>query len=563
MIAIGSGEHRPENIGIVLVHGIGEQRRFEHLDWQGRDIIRAFKHQPGYEITVEIETGPAATFHAEQDTWAAGPHGAVRVVVRETSTQRVTHNFYFHEVWWADVNERYSLAKQLRFWAWGLAVWAYPSKATAKPLAGMADMTSPSPPGGHDLLIQAWNRLRLFGVGMFFAVGAFSLGPGLLLIQRLLNLKTPNLLKTLSNYISGVKLFNQRSRLGPSLWFPLPNEDFLDTLDEPPRVSVRRRVIRTIASVAQADYDRWYMIAHSQGTIAAFNGLMESPQAWPGYFNETAWRKLCADGLAGPALRSLAAGDSMPHRPVWAAADEIAYRARVFEKLRGVLTLGSPLEKFAAIWPARVPISRIPAFSEDTKWLNILDPLDPVSGELKAYEGHQPTACPPPTNIRYGGSWVLLLAHLRYLTWTGKGCLADRVAQWLLDDNPSVVATATGCLKPRSIEIFLRTTAAWAWWLVVFVALALAGGVTIRIGIGWLFDASPDKTTWWNWIREPLTLKAAIWAASLAIGATTLVGLLSRLFLFSTDKDSPPAPVSKQTAPDPGLGLPRLVASVD
>jgi hypothetical protein len=55
----------PKHIGIVLVHGIGEQRRFEHLDWQGRDIIRAIARQPGVDVTVEIGTGPAAAFHAE------------------------------------------------------------------------------------------------------------------------------------------------------------------------------------------------------------------------------------------------------------------------------------------------------------------------------------------------------------------------------------------------------------------------------------------------------------------------------------------------------------------
>src|SRR4029077_11352536 len=31
----------PERVGLVLVHGIGEQRRFQHLDGQLRDLIRA------------------------------------------------------------------------------------------------------------------------------------------------------------------------------------------------------------------------------------------------------------------------------------------------------------------------------------------------------------------------------------------------------------------------------------------------------------------------------------------------------------------------------------------
>lgn len=40
----------PERVGIVLVHGIGEQRRFEHLDGQGREIIQALRQQEGLAV---------------------------------------------------------------------------------------------------------------------------------------------------------------------------------------------------------------------------------------------------------------------------------------------------------------------------------------------------------------------------------------------------------------------------------------------------------------------------------------------------------------------------------
>jgi hypothetical protein len=212
MSAPTTGAPAPKDIGVVLVHGIGEQRRFEHLDWQGRDIIRAIAKQPGVDITVEIGTGHAAAFHAEQDTWDTDPGGAVKVFVR--TDRQITHCLHFHEVWWADVNERYSLAKQLRFWLWGLAVWCYPP-GTGSKLHGAGAVTSPNVPGQRVVLFRLWQRARLFLVGMLFLVSSFSLGIGLLLIQRLLNLKTPDLIKTIINYISGVKLFNQRARYGP------------------------------------------------------------------------------------------------------------------------------------------------------------------------------------------------------------------------------------------------------------------------------------------------------------------------------------------------------------
>ena len=61
-------------------------------------------------------------------------------------------------------------------------------------------------------------------------------------------------------------------------------------------------------------------------------------------------------------------------------------RAKVFSCLRGLLTYGSPLDKFAAIWPARVPNNRgEPVFSKDTEWINIYDSTDPVAGNLDAF----------------------------------------------------------------------------------------------------------------------------------------------------------------------------------
>lgn len=34
----------PEQVGVIFVHGIGEQRRFDHLDGQARFLIDALKN---------------------------------------------------------------------------------------------------------------------------------------------------------------------------------------------------------------------------------------------------------------------------------------------------------------------------------------------------------------------------------------------------------------------------------------------------------------------------------------------------------------------------------------
>ena len=75
--------------------------------------------------------------------------------------------------------------------------------------------------------------------------------------NRLFNWQTPRLLRVLANYVSAVKLYTQRRRFGVGfLWH---REEFLDSIGEPPRVSIRRRIIRAIADVAANKYDRWYI----------------------------------------------------------------------------------------------------------------------------------------------------------------------------------------------------------------------------------------------------------------------------------------------------------------
>ena len=86
-------------------------------------------------------------------------------------------------------------------------------------------------------------------------------------------------------------------------------------------------MIRAIADVACNDeYQRWYILAHSLGTVVAFNGIMETAYAWPGYLDEGRWRtiedkdnacrqnanpKRWLETLQGP----LPDGPTLPRRP--------------------------------------------------------------------------------------------------------------------------------------------------------------------------------------------------------------------------------------------------------
>lgn len=485
-----------DQVGVILVHGIGEQKRFVHLDGEIRGIIEGLRRRPTARITVEILSGAASTYNAEQDTWASGADPSVRITVKEDGKETQIH---VHEVWWADVNEPYSLAKQVRFWLWGLAVWAFPRSDSRPDLPSFSEsMLTPATPN-RTWYKALFHRFQLYMAGVFFLVAAFSLGAAVFFAKRLFGLEAPDMVRVFVNYISGVKLYNQPTRQGGGF---LPNEHaFLDTLGDPPRVSVRRRMIQAITSIAfrpGQEYDRWYILAHSLGSIVAFNGVMESGQAFANYLPREMWNQLKSARWAGtprplrdpPDWVKEPPGPMSPSRPVWLADNELVYRDMIFSRFRGLLTYGSPLGKFAEIWAARVPVNKVePIFKRNTEWINIFDGRDPVSGPLKAFdagglatEGVTARHCPPLQNHPYKASRVLLLSHIRYLTPRDEeGRQAVHVvADWLLAGGrfaPPAEGTGRWCTMPT---YWHRVYVSWIWWIVAFLILAILGTITSK-----------------------------------------------------------------------------------
>ena len=49
---VDGAPRKSESVGLILVHGIGEQRRFEHLDGQLRFLIRALH---GLKLRTEVQ----------------------------------------------------------------------------------------------------------------------------------------------------------------------------------------------------------------------------------------------------------------------------------------------------------------------------------------------------------------------------------------------------------------------------------------------------------------------------------------------------------------------------
>jgi hypothetical protein len=438
-----------KKVGVIIVHGIGEQKRFEFLEGETRKIVDAIIAKYGAkpqrrDITPTLTTGSGDAFLGAHSSWASGAEAPLHVLVELNGA---IIDIAFHEVWWADINEALTLGKQIRFWAWGLSL---PGIATHHEQFNADVEKRTRLPDHHDAL-PLHNRFRIGFVSLLFGFSAFSIALVNLILKRL-DFSPVFSSDILVNYMSGVKIYSQDKRAGGGP---------MDGPDEPPRAAIRRRMIRVMIDVATRGYDRWYILAHSLGTIVAWNGLMETQEALPNYLDQKCW-----DSLAGTALRDISdqiinVNAMMPNRPAWLGRRDIINRDALFAKFRGILTYGSPLERFCALWSAMVPINiKEDPFSEGAEWVNVYDPTDPVGTWIYDYDP-KPTPARPghtklkPHNFPCRASPILLYSHLCYLRAPKPGAahgatyLINQVARWLVTGESLAAGITPAARNPN------------------------------------------------------------------------------------------------------------------
>lgn len=445
-----------EKVGVLLVHGIGEQCQFEHLEGEVRNIVTALKKSLGetQTIQVQINSFPAAAFNAQQETWQDGERSPVVVEVYD---EKKLTQIYFHQVWWADLDEPTNLWSEIRFWLWGLSLWTINGKLQPELPGSVARMKPPNNVQKNRSPISGWARARLFWVSLviFLIVPVLSLLN--FVLRRVLALKIPPP-DILSQFIGDVKLFQQEKRINKG-----PLHDFGSRPGAPlkermmglrPRVTLRRRTIRKLVEMALNPYDRWYVLAHSQGTILAFNGIMETAQSLPNYLTEELWSRCKDNSLIrvaknpDEALSDQENKKMEPFFPAWRDREDIVDRRELFKNFRGLLTYGSPLSKFATLWP-KIVLLNIDnhVFPKDFQWLNVYDPTDPVAGAMQApFQSNQSgssddsnSKAPEPIDFAYKANRFHLLSHVEYLSFSkgDRTRLVDVVASWLVEGSLS------------------------------------------------------------------------------------------------------------------------------
>jgi hypothetical protein len=483
-------EPNVEKVGVLLVHGIGEQCQFEHLEGEARNIVTALKKSLGETQTIQVEVNsfPAAAFGAKQETWHDG--GRAPVMVEVYDDKKLTQ-IYFHQVWWADLDEPTNLWSEIRFWLWGLSLWTIDGNFQRELPGSVTRMVWPNNVQKGQKTISGWARARLFWVSLVILLILPVLSLLNFVLRRVLALKIPPP-DILAQFIGDVKLFQQEKRIGKG-----PLHDFGSRSGAPlkerlkgltPRVTLRRRMIRGLVEMALNPYDQWYILAHSQGTVLAFNGIMETAQSLPNYLTEDLWRRCKAQSLIREVQNpheALTAGEQEkmePFFPSWRDKKYILDRKELFKNLRGLLTYGSPLSKFAALWPVIVPLNKDECvFHEDFQWLNVYDPTDPVAGATQPFQSSQSSSgagsnykAPEPIDIAYKANRFHLLSHVEYLSLS-KGDdirLVDIVAGWLVEGNLNVSANKDSltvqqgqtlkCLSPSLTLVYkIARVATW------------------------------------------------------------------------------------------------------
>ena len=420
---MGTSEH----IGVVLVHGIGEQRRFEHLSKETRNLIAVLRTNPDVSIRVEAVATWGSEVLSDNETWHAKDGAPVRIEIRYTNgpNQGKCQSLHIHEVWWADLDNKATLWNNVKFWFWGLGMWGAKRFTRARRPAAKSEMRAPVLPG-HTIAHAIVLRVLLFGVATIFLLSAITIDV-LSFLGRWLRFIPLGAGSTIYRFMGDIKLYQDRGR---------DQEGSLTDIGMPPRVAIRRRMVNEQISAFSQEYDRWYVLAHSLGSVIAFNGLMETAHALPNYLGHSDWCNLHSKDILGQrSNESNACVEQMwPARPFWINDDNATIdRRKLFSKLRGLVTYGSPLEKYAYLWPQIVNINKDnTVFADNFEWINIFDHNDPVAEKIHAFsnsfgDGHTTK------NYAYRASRILLRSHTRYLSLRRGKVQPDHLTKRLMD----------------------------------------------------------------------------------------------------------------------------------
>lgn len=251
-----------KQVGILVVHGVGEQGRFEHLEAIASNLYKALS-RAGKSPHLQVR-------HSDQDTRRSSEHGwrETPVLLRWERDKDEWIEAHFREVHWADLDMPFNFTNWIRLVGWALGMSGVRIfRRSRVESSALPDMSPPLP---LPKCTERWVRLELFGISLLFFFTLISID----LLNFLFTCFSIHVapLKKIRNliydYWGDVKLCQD--------WFDR-EEDNVEVVGERSRVAIRRRMVRalvqTTVEVENKELDGYYIFAHSLGTVVAFNVL--------------------------------------------------------------------------------------------------------------------------------------------------------------------------------------------------------------------------------------------------------------------------------------------------
>lgn len=413
-----------KHVGLLIVHGIGEQKRFETARQLARSIMAGLQAR-GDGAHYSLIDRASASDDQPIDCPRIDPASSPFMIAWRAKGSSDPVYLHLHEVWWADLGAPATLGEQIRFWLWGLGQWSarvvWRTHFKDKPSNTDLLMEPPTKfkdvdTDDHRAFPRPFARTMLFLSAFLALLTLFSWEAVKRAFSWLSSAAgSPSIL---TSYIGDVRIYTQAPGKGGGN---------LTDVGQPWRATVRRRMVTQLVAMAERDYERWYLLGHSLGSIVAFNGVQETEWNLPNYLDPAQVARI----KEGPLKDSLWLSDPplsddpkpdltrmMPRRPVWLGDHDRLSREALFKTFRGLVTYGSPLDKFAALWPRIVPINtRRDVLPAEADWINLSDATDPVGAQIGAFENGWRTgtqSAESPMNIRVRASPFFLLAHIKY-----------------------------------------------------------------------------------------------------------------------------------------------------
>lgn len=482
---------------VLVVHGVGEQRRFDQLEAIAANFYSALQNNDRNPV-IQVHFGDQIAHCSLEQSWRETP-----VTIRwnhdsgKPNTPTACMEAKFREVHWADLDTELDFVGWWKFVGWSLSIAGV--RFFSKTYTGVRA------PCTLSWLRQLGVRAKLFLLSLFFLVLLGTVGLLDIVLKRLaIKIKIlERAYRLFFDYLGDIKLYQDWFRRG---------EARAELIGEKSRVAIRRRMARVLlrtASEALDDpgIDGFYICSHSLGTVVSFNSLMELEAVLPDYLTEEEWT-----GLSDQLKKSVpqpppAEHRDRPTRRPWLDPYKNGFagvdRAVLFEKCLGFITLGSPLDRFAAIWPAIVPINEqnVPS---PVPWINVYDVQDPIAGgDLRLFEcavgGSDIGGLSPPTNVAWPDCSWFFKAHNSYWKVTpGKERLMDAIARWV--EGSPFSLSGVGTVKAKARAAWLRVRYFVTLALVSTVLLLLFASL-VRLGTK-IFLKFTEDDQWARALRE-------------------------------------------------------------